>query len=69
MTQRNSFGLIFDCPSPSVWNLVGAPVMLAFDGAKWIISMVNRDGQFCEGHYQSRDEATRFLARCFKILT
>lgn len=61
-TYRN---LIFRCPSPSVWLLVGAPATLAFDGAVWVLSMTNRDGEFLEGRFFRRLDATQFLSNYY----
>lgn len=59
---RRSSGLVFECPSPSIWMLVGAPVTMAFDGAVWIMSLTDREGCFREGRFFSRDDAIRFLS-------
>lgn len=65
MAQRVKGRLIFDCPSPSVWLLVGAPITLAFDGAVWVLSMTDRDGFFREGRFFQRDDAIQFIAKAF----
>lgn len=62
---RMTKGLLFECPTPSVWYLVGAPVTMAFDGSQWVVSMTGRDGIFREGRYSSRDEAIELLSRCY----
>jgi hypothetical protein len=59
-------GLIFECPSPSIWQLVGGPVMIAYDGKVWKVSMVDRDGAFREGQYASRDLALAVITKAFK---
>ncbi len=64
---RKINGLIFECPSPSIWNLVGAPLTLAYNGQKWVLTMVDRQGQFREGQYQSRGEAVSFISSCYGI--
>ena len=63
---RTSRGLLFECPSPSVWFLVGAPVTVAYDGQQWKVSMTDREGYYREGAYGSREEAMTFLAKCFR---
>lgn len=62
---RKTQGLIFECPSPSIWNLVGAPLTLAYNGQCWVLSMVDRDGHYREGRYKTRNEAIQFMARCY----
>ena len=62
---RTKFGLVFDCPSPSIWLLVGASATMAFDGATWVLSMTDRDGFFREGRFFSRDDAIAFLSTLY----
>lgn len=59
--------LIFECPSPSIWNLVGAPLTLAYNGKAWVLTMIDGLGQFREGQYASRDEAIAFMVRCYGV--
>ena len=65
IATRMKSGLLFECPTPSIWLLVGAPVTMAYDGEKWVVSMTGRDGVFREGRYPSRDAAIELLARCY----
>jgi len=32
-------GLVFECTSPSVWYLRDQPVVLAYNGSKWVLSV------------------------------
>jgi hypothetical protein len=57
--------LVFECPSPSIWQLVGGPVMLAYDGKVWVVSMCDRDGTFREGRYASRARALDLVALAY----
>ena len=65
MAQRVKSRLIFNCPSPSVWLLVGAPLTLAFDGEVWVLSLTDREGRFREGRYFRRDDAIQFIAKFY----
>ena len=64
---RKINGLIFECPSPSIWNLVGAPLTLAYNGREWVLTMVDREGNFREGSYASHDKAIQFMSTCYGV--
>lgn len=65
MVTRQFHRLMYECTTPSVWMLVGAPVTLAFDGMNWIVSMMDRDGFFREGRYLRRDDAMMAIGRVY----
>ncbi len=62
---RRSGKLVFECPSPSVWMLVGAHAMLAFTGSCWLLSVMDKQGHIREGQYPKRDEGLKFLEQYF----
>lgn len=62
---RKTNQLIFSCDSPSVWVLLGAPVVLAYNGKCWVLSMTDRLGVYREGQYPKRTDAIQFLEKYY----
>lgn len=59
--MREASGLLFECPSPSVWYLVGQPVVIAFDGNMWLLSFTTNKNHH-EEYFHDRDEAIKVIA-------
>lgn len=57
--MRNVEGMIFECPSPSVWHSRDLPVTIAFNGALWQLSLVNKLNQRKSASFATRDEAIK----------
>jgi hypothetical protein len=68
MIVRKYSGLLFEVETPSIWYLVGAPVMLAYTGRDWAVSLTDRDGRFREGFYPTRDAALSMVARAYSAM-
>jgi hypothetical protein len=55
-------GLPYRAHGPALFEQIGAPVVIAFDGTSWLIAV---HGVYGTREFKTRDEAARLIAQAF----